>query len=808
MLSKALTTAAAGSAAGDYQISRSLRFNSADSAYLSRTPASAGNRKTWTWSGWVKRSTLGATVGLFEGNENFNGTNYFTALGINSSDQLYVQDVSTGASYNLVWNSSAVFRDPSAWYHIVCVCDVTQASSSNAIKIYVNGVEQTLTFTAFSGAYVQNRDTFVNATWTQSIGTVDSANYFNGYMADINFIDGQALTPSSFGETDETTGVWKPIRYAGTYGTNGFHLPFSDNSGTTSTTLGKDTSGNGNNWTPNNFSVTAGAGNDSLVDSPTRYGTDTQQGGEVRGNYATLNPIGSNTNNTYANGNLDSSSSSNIEGAMVGTIGVSSGKWYFETTAVTRNTSQVIGIANQLLVPTNNAALGSTANGWGIITSSSSNGCVYNNGTIGTDYGTINDGDIVGVAFDVDAAKLWIAINGTWVNSGAPASGTGAVYTNLSGTTFFPAASIYNGGAVTFNFGQRPWSYAAPSGFKALCTTNLPDPTVVQGDDHFNTVLYTGNGTTAHAITGFGFQPDWIWQKSRNQVNNHHLTDAVRGVNKDLLTNSTTAEVTYTDGVTSFDSDGFTVGNQSSEMNASGITYAVWGWKANGAGSSNTDGTITSTVSANTTAGISIVTCSPSGSAFTVGHGLGVAPKFIISKLYQSVAGWNCYHASLGADKYIILESTSGVLTSTTLWQNTAPTSTVLSFAAVSAPMLFYCFAEVEGFSKFGSYVGNGSADGPFVYTGFRPAWVLFKLSSNAGGNWFLFDAKRSTYNVVNNLLYPNVSNAEYTAGFGYVDLTSNGFKIRTTSSDMNTNAYTYIYMAFAERPFSTSLAR
>ncbi len=269
-----------------YNISRSVRLRNSASAYLNRTPAIAGNRRTWTWSGWIKRGQLGSAsnFGILEANA---GANDLTALRW-SNDSIGVQDYSAGAPYNLVWSTTAVFRDPSAWYHIVLAYDTTQASSANAVKIYVNGTQQTVTFSAPGGAYVQNRESYVNSINPQRIGVYNGlANYFDGYMTEINFIDGQALTPSSFGETDAITGVWKPKKYTGTYGTNGFFLNFSDNSNNTAATIGKDYSGNGNNWTPNNISVTSGSTYDSMLDVPTLWA----DGGNGRGNYAVVNPL-------------------------------------------------------------------------------------------------------------------------------------------------------------------------------------------------------------------------------------------------------------------------------------------------------------------------------------------------------------------------------------------------------------------------------------------------------------------------------------------------------------------------------------
>ena len=260
-------------AQGGYQISRSLRFNSADSAYLDRTPASAGNRKTWTWSGWVKRSALEANNILFSAGPSTSDRLIFN---FNTTDNLTINNTVSN-SLTTIRTTTAVYRDISGWYHVVLAVDTTQATASNRTKIYVNG-EQVTAFST-SNDFTQNYDGFVDAANQHNIGlAISGSAYANFYLTEVNFIDGSALDPTSFGEYNTDTGVWQPKAYTGSYGTNGFYLNFSDNSGTTSTTLGKDYSGNGNNWTPNNFSVTAGAGNDSLVDTPTPYGTDTGVG--------------------------------------------------------------------------------------------------------------------------------------------------------------------------------------------------------------------------------------------------------------------------------------------------------------------------------------------------------------------------------------------------------------------------------------------------------------------------------------------------------------------------------------------------
>jgi hypothetical protein len=818
-ISRLMQMAAAG-AGGEYQISRSLRFNSADSAYLSRTPASAGDRKTWTWSGWVKRSALGASQQLLSCGSAVSDQIFF---GSPDNIQVYLD-----GAYRVI--TTAVFRDPSAWYHIVVSVDTTQATPANRTKVYVNGVEYTGTGTAIT----QNNDTKINDSAAHYIGryAASAAEYFNGYLTEINFIDGQQLTPTSFGETNATTGVWSPIKFNGPWnvgtGVNGFYLKFSNNSDVTAATLGADYSGNGNNWTPSGFSVTAGAGNDSLVDTPTQYGTDTGAGGEVRGNYATLNPL-SLTACTITDGNLravgDGGNYDNLPASIAFDAGGSDG-FYWEFTSITQDGATLVGICS-----TNNSELNkanptssfaNSANGWGY----QGNGNKQNSG-VNTSYGDAwnsGGGDVIGVA--VKNGKIWFSKNGIFQASGDPAAGTNQAFSGISGLVY-PVAGINGTHGFIVNFGQRPFAYTAPSGFKALVTTNLPEPTVVQGDDYFNTVLWTGDATNPRSISGVGFQPDLVWIKTRSVANPNLVHDAVRGVtstdSRSLRTEATDGEVNYytvNGALNAFESDGFRLagGSTNNNYNASGGTFVAWNWKADGAGASNGDGTISSTVSVSTTSGFSIVTYTGNGgnAPATIGHGLGVAPKMMILKFSDAVSAWSVYHASLGNTKRLTLNTTDAENTSTGYWNNTSPTSTVFTVGIdfnqfTPYNYVVYCFAEVEGFSKFSSYTGNGSADGTFVYTGFRPAFLMVKRSSSgAATNWIILDTSRDIYNLAGQALLPNLPDAEYTpASSGYpMDILSNGFKQRGTSVSQNASSETYIYMAFAENPFKYSLAR
>jgi len=579
--------------------------------------------------------------------------------------------------------------------------------------------------------------------------------------------------------------------------------------------FGYDASGRGNNWTANNLSSTAGAGNDSLTDTPTAYGTDTGVGGTVRGNYCTMNPVNKGSTVTLSNGNLDQVTASGGWNSARASIAVASGKWYWEVT-ITGTTQLVMhGVDDNAYNVTTNpssAYVGAYTNSWGVY---ASNGQKRNNTGSGTAYGSaFAQNDVMMVAMDMDSGKIWWGKNGTWFASGDPVAGTNAGYTNLSGYTLNPATSGFDTtDTCTHNFGQRAFAYTAPSGFKALCTQNLPTPTIgatstTQANDYFNPVLYTGTGST-RTVTGVGFQPDFLWIKERSEARDHALFDAVRGAGKYLFSNTTDAEDTATSMMSAFTSDGFTVG-ASSYTNANTQTYVSWNWKAGGTGVTNTAGTITSTVSANTTAGFSVVTWTYNSSGGTIGHGLGVAPSMIIQKIRDTAGyNWDVYHVSVGATKRLSINTTAAEQTFTGPWNNTTPTSTVFSSGASWYPsgdkVVSYCFAAVPGYSAFGSYTGNGSTDGPFVFTNFRPRFVMIKISSSTG-NWVIIDTARGTYNAIGPRLYADLSDAEYTAD--RYDILSNGFKIRTTSGESNSSGGTYIYMALAENPFKYSLGR
>jgi hypothetical protein len=916
------------SASGAYQISRSLRFNSGDSAYLNRTPASAGNRTIYTFSGWVKRAALTTRQVIFSAT---NGAD---------ADWLYFHEDNTlrfiqedGLSSSLT--TTQVFRDSSAWYHILLAVDTTQGTSSNRVKLYVNGQQITTFSTASypSSSYAGG----INNTVAHNIGrrTTGADNYLSAYLAECYLLDGTAATPESFTTTD-SNGELQPKTYTGTYGTNGFKLSFSDNS--TTAALGTDTSGNGNTWTVNNFSVlsnnyayapvtstnaattaplinmfdgslstywqiyssgvydatatfspaivggtlveiyanknnpggaavvievnntnitglltggadwydissvasggissiklyrqdgvmnpliyairingtviiTNPAGNDSLVDTPTSYGTDTGVGNEVRGNYATLNNL-LNTTGSYANGNLERTSSDNT-GAL-GTICPSSGKWYAEFTWTTIG-STAVGVIISTRI-TASAADGLTQS-WqlGYI----STGKLETAGSQSNVTG-FTTSDVIGVAFDSATGAATFYKNGSSIGTATSAAfasvpvGIGACGGGSAGTNTFIA-----------NFGQRAFAYTAPSGFKALVDTNLPTPVVAKGSSAMDVKLYTGNGST-QTISGLNFSPDFVWIKTRSASGYAHiLQDTVRGAGKSLATQNTNAEVGNTgDFIGSFNSDGFSVnttylGGTAPETNGNGDTFVGWAWDAGTSTVTNTAGSITSQVRANPSTGFSVVGFN-SGSAgnYTVGHGLGVKPQFIITKARNgSTFNWSINHVSIATtvNKYLTFTTSATSDNGSAAWGASLADTNSTTFGISSAnaveaskDCIAYCFAPVSGYSSFGSYTGNGSSDGPFVFTGMRPRWVLFKCSSTTSA-WNLTDTARQTYNVQQTWLQPNTSDAEYTGGSSEMDILSNGFKLRNSNSPFNTNGATYIWAAFAESPFQYARAR
>ena len=785
-----------------FKVEKSLRFRGANSAYLSRTNSAApGNNKTYTISLWVKRGSIPASTQTLFYVANSSAADYYGIVAFTSDNTLQFQDYTSATNGYLI--TSAVFRDPAAWYHIVAAYDSTQATSSNRMKLYVNGVR----ITAFSTETYPAQN---------SVSTNNAANYvcrfgnffqspttyyqYDGYMAETYFIDGQALTSSSFGATDKD-GNWSPIAYTGTYGQNGWYLNFKD--ATSTSTIGYDYSGNGNNWSLSGFNVaTANTTYDSVIDVPTD-----QARSNVRANYATLNSLDP-KNGVMSNGNLTHYMSSNDYASSRSTIGMKGGKWYWEAkceTTLQSNFYMGIGITADGDYSGYNY-IGSTSGGY----SYDGRATKLNNGS-STSYGasyTLND--IIGVALDLDNGTIEYYKNG---------ASQGVAYTGIDTTrTYYAAHWIYTT-QISYNFGQQPFTYTLPTGFKSLNTFNLPEPTIKQPNKHFNVVTYTGNsgnglGTT-QSIT-VGFAPDMVWIKDRSAAQWNNITDSVRGSGKEIFTNATTAEETNS-GVT-LGSNGFTA-NAWDGSNKSGDAIVSWNWKAASSNTTNTDGTVTSQVRANRTAGFSIVTYTGTGSGGArIGHGLGVAPKMMIVKQRGSTTNWAVYHQSLpsafnvAGTQVLNLNTTASNTQNFDVWDSNETEFNRFSVGASTlsnangGTYVAYCFAEIAGYSAFGKYTGNGSTDGPFVYTGFRPKFIMIKCSTNVY-NWVTTDAVRDTYNTAQYGLYPNLSDAEG-SGYPYMDILSNGFKLKYAGGGTNASGETFIYAAFAEMPFKYARSR
>jgi hypothetical protein len=744
-----------GGSPSAYSIEKSLRFRSASSAYLNRTNTAAGSQTTFTMSMWVKRSTLTSTRTLVSYS---NGSNTSFGVSFTATDELELFNFTS--AYTIRKITTAKYRDPSAWYHLLFTIDTTNATAEDRNRIYVNG-QRITAFGTSTNASASLAVNFNSNGLPQSIGREHTGvQYFDGYMAEFHFIDGQALTPSSFGETSTTSGAWVPKTYTGSYGTNGFYLGFDD--GTSTTTLGNDQSVNNNNWTLNNISLTAGVTYDWMSDTPSN-------------NYPTLNPLSNAVAPANANLSMNTSSASYNGGS---TFVMPSGKWYWECTQTSGSVFMMVGVVRT------GGVLGTpfwqTSTGYAYYLN---NGQKFNN-SAGSAYSTAGAlNDIIGVAFDATLGTLEFYKNNVSM---------GVAYTGLTQGDYTPA--IGNGSGVAhinnINFGQRPFTYTPPTGFVALCTQNLPTPTITRGDDHFNAKTRTGTGAS-FSVTGERFSPDLVWMKGRSGATDHAIYDSVRGVQKQIESNTTGAETTEATGLTAFNSDGFS-GGALAQINTNAATYVDWMWDES------------------TTAGFDIVTGTAGAGAFN--HNLGVKPAMIIAKNYSAGAtNWAVTHKAHPTmkDYYTTLNATTAVTNVANIWGG-EPTSTQFyanTTIVGAGSFVAYLFAEVEGFSKMGSYTGNGSADGTFVYCGFRPRWILIKRV-DAAGSWYILDTARDTDNVTNLFVVPNTAAIEGSTATYDIDVLSNGFKLRGAGAEWNASGGTYIFMAFAELPFKYSNAR
>ena len=921
MFQNNLLMAAASTAAGAYTVDDSVRYNDDDSPYLYRTPTTVGNRLTGTISLWYKRCNLGSIQQLYNsgsGND----------IGFNASDKLIFLDTDSGASYI----TTQVFRDPSAWGHLVFAWDTTDTTAGDRIRIYHNGTE----ITDF------DTETNPNINWgmgisnnvRQTVGANEgNTEEFDGYLSQFYYVDGQQLTPSSFGESDDN-GVWRPIEFAGGgtgysgslvpvmtdydapsgevtfsseyssywkawyafnnswdnsnawiptlntmgwlayefdsakiitryifgcaqfwdaagardftfegwdgdewivldtqtgiswtsagderklftfsnttsyikyrlditedngatntgtnelmmigsssgYGENGFFLDFADSSD-----FGNDVSGNNNDYTSSGL-----AANDQVSDTPTS-------------NHCILSTIDKSSNIPLSNGNLVGTFTSSWYNVQTTFSLPSSGKWSFQMKGsnILIYFGVIFGSDDYSDVDTSGTdALYYYGNG-GIIATYRTGSYVQQTGL---NKPTADEN--VECLIDMDNKEIGIVIDDT-VEMGTDA---GLEIQDTMIKIFIQGLN----NTMTVDFGQGGYT-PSQTGYKVLSTANLPTPTILDGTANFQTTLYTGDGSTRNIdqTENSTFQPDMVWIKNRSTTDPHMLIDATRGVTKELNPDTYTLETTDANGLTSFDADGFGLGTGAGGYNDNTESFVAWQWLAGGgAGSSNEDGTInTTTTTVNTTAGISVGTYTGTGSAATIGHGLGVAPVFVMCKERSGSGQWFVYHVgnttvAAAENTYLVFNENQGSVDNATIWNDTAPTSTVFSIGTNSdingSTNLYvsYAFADVEGFSKFSHYIGNGLADGACVHTGFKPAFIIIKKTTSA--NWVIYDSTRSPYNEIDDQLIVNSTTAE-TTGSEELDFLSNGFKIRTTDADVNTSGSTYVYMAFAEYPF------
>ena len=796
-----------------YNIDNSLRFNDDDSPYMTFTPGSAGNRKTFTISFWFKRGNIDPAQHVLCA---ATSSDKITVYG----DYLYA-DIA-GITSEASASARTLLRDPSAWYHIVLAVDTTQSTSTNRIKWYLNGSQMTAMTSAFPSL---NADSAFNNNTAQRIGTNPSPGYnHDGYISEFHMVDGTALDQTSFGETGDY-GEWKPIQYTGSHGTNGYHLDFSNSSA-----LGDDAAGS------NNFTVTNITASDQVKDSPTN-------------NFCTMNPLDNYyAGSTFSQGNLGLFITGSAQPTNTATFGMTSGKWYWEVRQGVSGAGGggltyvgYLGIAGSL-GDASNSQLGENYDQYSLYAYSTSGRNVRHNSTwyaYGADI-TYTNGDIISMALDLDNNKMYWAKNGSYVNSGNPAGNSNGFSVLAPSATslgaYFPAAGDGHSSSENFmfNFGQEGtfagnvtaggnadgndygnFKYAVPSGFLSLCTANLPDSTVVPSE-HFTPVIYTGTGATK-SVTGVGFQPDLVWMKSRSNSYSHQQHDTVRGANKQLRSDHTQAEQSLSGTLTSFDSDGFSLGSDTNtwEVNKSGSTYVAWNWKTGTTTSGTTSGVGTGkaySASYNASAGFSIVSYLGNGSAgHTIPHHLGVAPELMIMTGRAGTDGWYVYSSPMGNTKGMQLNEQNAPNTTSAYWNNTSPTSSVWTVSNNSgnntndATYIAYCFSSIEGYSKIGQYKGNGNVNGTFVYTGFKPAFVICKKIDATGG-WIMHDNARNPSNLTNYGLLANTPAAE-TSSDNMIDLLSNGFKRRAIDGHGNaTNIY--LYYAVAEQPFKYTNAR
>ena len=851
-------SAAGGADFYTHQIANSCRFQDSANSHMYVSMGTATNVDKYTFSTWFKHCdwTNGEGFVFSIGSGTLENLRYT----YNSGNATFYGYVGNNGSYS--FRTDAAFRDPSAWYHLVFTYDSTQSTAANRVKLYVNGVSQSFSDTGYT-SMSQNQNSnsdqgsfYLNRQVTWGSGTSNEA-----YFAETIFVDGTGYAASDFGE--EKNGAWIPKDPSGlSFGNNGFYLKYESSSD-----LGNDSSGNNNDLTVGNISS-----HDHMLDSPTFNSSSNG------GNFCTINPVyrGDQTDdNKYGNlseGNLKHSYSSSADATRPCTIKVpASGKWYFEylinAGGGTSNYAPGAGIMDPDVYTMNTSGYNPLG---GIVYANNVNK-VYKNASVSATYGGSrgSNGDVMGVAIDMDNGAFYISKNGTFqaISGGSTGDPTSGASKTGAGATWTPASeymsgavplSAPNGGSVpiiTMNFGQDGtfagektaggnsdtngygnFFSAVPSGYSAICTGALTvadeiDP--AQTDDNypqklFGAYTYVGNNSGDRTVST-DFQADKVWIKVRSIVDNHYIQDSSRGFgfSKSLSPNQTGEEGANggspsSTKVTSVSSSNMVV--TGADFTYQSATYVAWLWRANGGTTStNTNGSVNSTVQADPSGSFSIVkfvgNISSSGTE-TVGHGLNKAPSFIVNFCYDDLDGGDG-HRWVRSDgltnwNYVLrLNGTDGSQDKSGNGNMSAPTSTVFSInntdilGAGAQKIISYCFANCEGYIKSGSYNGNGeSSDGTFVYTGFKPAFVMGK-GVVSGAAWWIQDDATSPFNPSSGVLEPNSTSATYTSANPNVDFLSNGFKVRNNNAMFNSTSYDpYIYLAMAKNPFKYATAR
>ena len=811
---------------------QSLRFNDGDPASLSWTPSSAGNRKKWTFSTWLKRSTItNASSGdqyIFSQTTGTNNNDSFIGL-IFRGDDLDV----TCNSIELL-RSNAVFRDNSAWYHILWVLDTENATDAHKMRLYVNNDE----ITSFS---TDNRSNAVldgtnmpilnNAIHYIGSNSGSSLN-FDGYLAFTELVEGEALTPSSFTETKNN--ILIPKKYTGDHGTYGFRLEYKEtgdgSSSASSSTIGADTKSNGTkqHWNDNNLD----AYDSNMPDSP-------------ENNFPTINSLVQTNGasaSTYTNGNLLIVKTGTTYSYFQSTFGVKTGKWYAECRLDSTINTFMVGITEQNMETYRTGdsvdphTTAGTAwygeGGYGYFDGSSISAGTFSSST------SFGDGDVIGLALDLDSSTKTIK----WYKNGSLAASKDLTANFVDHIVF--ANNLYNTNTAIWNFGQDStfgghetvatnsdgngigeFHESVPSGYLALCSSNLDDdnyatigPTADNNTTDFHTTTYYAGNNDATRTFDLGFVSDWAWFKGDSSGYGHQMYDSSRGVQKYLRSNTTGTEVTNSEGVLDFDDSGnlLKIGTDAF-LNESGTSVSLWTWRINGGTTAtNSNGSADSTVQVNTTVGMSQVlytgNATGAGAEQTIGHGLGVKPDVIMfkSRTYAS-QNWYIHHIGLanGVTTHVELDTNDLEHGDADYMNEVAPTASVFSLGynfttnKSGESYIAYCFKSVEGYSKYGSFTGNGSTNGAYVYLGFRPQLIIAKCRSHSS-SWHMVDATRD-YNPIG---YYNTDNADAYGDYAHYDILSNGFKVRDNGTESNRSGGTFIYMAWANSPFKYANAR